>query len=440
MEASQELSLEQQIASSAAEQDPDVAVRMIKESLSNGISASVLPLLQKLAKLDDKKAADLGSDVVQKLLDSDMVKNTDPLRTGINFLQYSTVSQTTSPTTPQATPDPQAKQFTFTTAEQKDIANKLATSLLAMPTTPSPNNWFNQVIPLIDKVAPDRSAALRQRQAEITNGAPANAQGRGQGRQNLFNSTTTPEQIISQLPTMAEPDRVMAYAALGTKIAAITDEAQGKKLIDQVPDEDQRAALQQRLDNAGVARSIEAGKLDDARKQIASITDRRQQLQRYVALAIGYSKTGNEKDLETAKSVLKDARALTAGFPDTGDDLSDLMELVRGYAVVEPESAFKMVEPGIDMINEYVQATAVLSKYNRDRSFRNGELIFRPNTPGSSLVFRYLSQMQLLGKADLVRANQLLDRVSRPDARLILRLYALQGAMPAAVTRPVVAQ
>ncbi|MFL6373094.1 MAG: hypothetical protein ACJ73D_00360, partial [Pyrinomonadaceae bacterium] len=310
-------------------------------------------------------------------------------------------------------------------------------TIITMPANASSTPWLNQVIPLVDKVAPERTAALRQRQAEIANSTGTtggNNGGRNQARQAMFSSATTPEQIIAQLPAMQDADRGMAYAALAAKIGAMTDDGQAKKLIDQIPDEQQRAALQERLDNTSATRAIQAGKLDDARKQIAQTPDHRQQLQRYVALAIAYSRTGKEEDIETAKSILKDARGLTSGFPDTGDDLSDLMELVRGYAAVEPESAFKMVEPGIDMINEYVQATAVLSKYNRDRSFRNGELVFRPNAPGNSLLFRYLPQIQALGKADLQRSNQLIDRFSRPDARMILRLYVLEGALGQSVT------
>jgi hypothetical protein len=423
--ASQEIALEQQVESAAADQDPDLAVKLIKDSLSDGVSAGVLPLLQKLAKLDDKKAADLGSDVVQKVVDADMVKDTGPLRTGINFLQFAVK-------TPTATTDP--KQFNFTDAEQKQIAEKLVSSLMAMPTSPSPNNWFTQVIPLVDKIEPDRSAVLKGRQAEILATSTQANNGRGGGgqqRQNLFGPSVTADQILAQLPSLPDAQKGTAYAALGSKIGSITDDAQAQKIIDSVSDTDARSSLQQQYDNANAARSITAGKLDDARRQIAAITDPRQRLQRYVALAVAYDKTGKEEDVATAKSLMKDARALTAGFPDTGDDLQDLMTIVGGYSVVEPETAFKIVEPGIEMMNEYVQATAVLSKFNRDRSFRNGELLFRQNGPGSSLVFRYLPQIQMLGQADFQRANSLLDRFSRPDARMILRLYILAGAMPA---------
>ena len=38
---------------------------------------------------------------------------------------------------------------------------------MAMPSSLQSRNWFSQVIPLVDKFAPDKSAALKQRQAEV---------------------------------------------------------------------------------------------------------------------------------------------------------------------------------------------------------------------------------------------------------------------------------
>jgi hypothetical protein len=335
-------------------------------------------------------------------------------------------------------PGAQVKQFNFTDAQQKDIANKLVTSLLAIPVTTSANTWFTQVIPLVDKIVPDRSALLRQRQAEIQRSMPTDIQ-RNQQRQDMFSSGMTADQIVALLPKLSDQDKTNAYMALQNKIGGITDEAQAKKLIDQIPDEKVRSAFQQQLDAARADREIQTGRLDDARRQIAQMADHRLQIQKYVALALAYNKSGKEADVDAARSILRDAKALTANFPESGDDLGELMDIVRGYAVVEPDAAFRILDPGIDMINEYVQAAAVISRYSKDRNFRNGELVFRPN--GVSLpIFRYLGQMQLLGKADLDRANQAVDRFSRADAKMIVRLYILQGATPLLPQRPVGSQ
>jgi len=325
---------------------------------------------------------------------------------------------------PKAT---QPKQFTLTESQQKDIANKLAATLLAMPASLQSSAWFSLVIPLVDKFAPDRSAALKQRQADVQKSMPSDVRGMQQST-GLFNPNMTAEQIVATIPKLPDNSKPMAYSALMNKMRTITDDAQAKKLIDQIPDQKVRDALQTQMDAGRVDRSIQTGKLDDTRRQIPQITDHRQQMSRYVNLAIVYNKSGKEADIETAKSVMRDAKSTMASFPETGDDLTDLMEIVRGYAVIEPETAFKTAEPAIDMINEYSQAAAIMSKYAKDRLFRNGEIIFRSNGSSGSIVFRYLPQLQMLGKADLERTNGLLDRLSRADVRVVLRLYMLQGA------------
>src|SRR5436309_6752602 len=135
---------------------------------------------------------------------------------------------------------------------------------MAMPQTAASNNWFTQVIPLVDKIESGRSPVLKQRQADIQNSTQAtNGRGGGQQRPNLFGPNTTADQILAQLPTMPEAQRGTAYAALGSKIGSMTDDAAAQKLVDQVSDPDERSALQQQLDNTRAAKAIQSGNLDD---------------------------------------------------------------------------------------------------------------------------------------------------------------------------------
>jgi hypothetical protein len=227
----------------------------------------------------------------------------------------------------------------------------------------------------------------------------------------------------------------MAYQSLAGKISQITtDDARAQKLIDQIPDEAARASAQQQFDTAKVGRAAASGKLDDARKQIGTLTDPSTKIKKMVELALQFQKNGGEKDLVSAKALMKDAKGLTKESPDDEDDLADLMEVIRGYAVVEPETAFRLAEPIIDQFNDMVQATAVLSKYNkRDRTFKKGELVMKMNGNGGGfgggnlLLFRYIPQIQMLGKADLTRMSLLSDRFGRSDARTIVKLFVLQG-------------
>ncbi len=89
-----------------------------------------------------------------------------------------------------------------------------------------------------------------------------------------------------------------------------------------------------------------------------------------------------------------------------------------------------MFDPIVDQINDFMQTSAILSKYNkRNRSFKKGELLLQVNgySWDGLLLFRYINQIQLLGKADLIRMSSLSNKFQRGDARTIVKLFVAQG-------------
>ena len=143
-----------------------------------------------------------------------------------------------------------------------------------------------------------------------------------------------------------------------------------------------------------------------------------------------FQKKATDKDHETAVNLMKDAKTLANEYPEDQDELDDLMEIVRGYATVDANEAFRIFDPIVDQINDFVQASAILSKYNkRDRNFKKTELLMKVNgnTYDGLMLFRYIPQIQLLGKADLNRMITLSDKFQRNDARIIVKLFVAQG-------------
>lgn len=423
--AAQEIALEQSFALRAANNDPDKLIKLIKDGIAKGVTVGLIGPLQSLNQKDSKKAIDLGADVVGKLADADMAKNQNDMLTALSYLQFAS-----RPAPP--TPDPKVKPLAFAAAQLKIIANKVVDALLLPAKSWQSMTMITAAIPTLEKYVPERVGLLRQRDGENKKSLPTEMKNQ-LDMQKMWNPGSTPEEILAQLAKMpGENEKRMGYSLLPGKIAQIPDEARAKKLIDQIPDEKTRGAAQEQFDAARIGRESAAGKVDDARRLIGTLTNRRIQIQQLVALATQIQKKGTEKDIETAKGMMADAKALTKDFPDDEDDLADEMEVIRGYAVIDPEIAFRMFEPMVDEFNNMVQASAVLSKYNkRDRTFKKGELVMRANGNFGNgvLLFRYIQQMQLLGKADLEHMSQLCDRFQRSDSRTIVKLFVLQGYM-----------
>lgn len=424
MRVQQEVTLEQRFALLAADENPEKAIKLIKDSLARGISRNVMPLLQKLNKKGEKKAAELAGDVIKKLVDSDLAKKDEDMRVALSFLQYAAK--------PGPTSNPKDKAFTFSEAQIKDLANKMVNTFLQPSKSMTLAMILTQAMPLLEKLAPDRIALLKQREAESQRSLPPEIKDMQQ-RQKLWDPSSTAEDLLAQLPKLTnDVDKTLAYQSLAMKIGQIDDEARAKKLIEQIPDDKARASALEQFESARISRSASSGKLEDARKMIGNLTKKKTQIQKLVALATEFHKKGTEKDIEIAKSLMKEANGIANDSPEDEDELNDLMEVVKGYAVVEPDVAFRMFEPIIDQINDFVHATAILSKYNkRNRSFKKGELVMKVNGNmyDGLLLFKYVTQMQLLGKADLERMSLFSDRFQRSDSRTLVKLFVVQGYM-----------
>ena len=218
--------------------------------------------------------------------------------------------------------------------------------------------------------------------------------------------------------------------SLTNKISQIDDDVRAKKLIEQIPDEKARQNASELYESAKISRTAKDGKLDEAKKLIGSLSKKKTQIFQLVSLALDFHKKGTEKDRETAAGLMKDAKALANEFPEDEQELNDLMEIVKGYATVNADEAFRIFEPIVDQINDIVQATAILSKYNRrNQNFKKGELVMKVNgySWDGLLLFRYINQIQLLGKADLNRMSLFSDKFQRSDTRIIVKLFVAQG-------------
>ncbi len=149
-----EIALEQKFAVLAAEQNPDKAVRLIKDSLAKGISYQVLPLLQKLNEKNEKKAQEVAEDVVKKIVDSDLTKKREDLGAAVNFLQNAT--------NPNAANTTKEKQFKFSDAQLKSIADKVTDTLLVSANSMDNSMTTSRAMPSLEKFAPVKLSLLKQ--------------------------------------------------------------------------------------------------------------------------------------------------------------------------------------------------------------------------------------------------------------------------------------
>ncbi len=420
--AREELRLEQQFAVLAAEQNPDKAIKLLRDSLAKGVSGIVFELLSKINKKDADKAKTLADEIVKKIVDTDLTKKPEEMEVAMMLLRIAAKPETAA--------SAKQKRYKFSDAQTKEIAGKLFTTFMLPSTSLGTSLMFSRVQPMLEKTLPEKAVLLKQRKAELSKNLPPEMK-QWEQMSKIWSPNSTAEELLAEIPKLDENMRERAYEALGQKIAKVEDEAKAKKLIEQIPDEKARERATEKYESAKIDRTANTGNLEAAKKLIGNLGQKKNQIKKLVALALEFKKKKTEKDLETAANLMKDAKGLVNEFPEDEDELNDLMEVVKGYAIINPNEAFRLFDPIVDQINDYVQASAILSKYNkRSETFKKGELLLSVNQSywnDGLLIFRYIGQMQLLGKADLSRMTTLSDKFQRNDSRTIVKLFVAQG-------------
>ena len=136
-------------------------------------------------------------------------------------------------------------------------------------------------------------------------------------------------------------------------------------------------------------------------------------------------------DRKGAGQLLEEARGLLDRQPDDEKEIEALLEVARGYALVEPAKTFEMVEPLIDQGNDMIAAAALLEKFGQGSGFfRKGEMLM---TPGLSMAggsyARYVKALAELARADFDRTRATADRFNRDETRLMARLLIARSIL-----------
>ncbi len=423
--ADDELRLEQSFSAQAADKDPTKAAKLLRESLAkNGVTSSVFQILNKINVKDNKLAVELTAEIGKKLLDSDFTKKDGERNVAITFLRqfYLNSEKTTSKTET-------TKPIKIEEKLAKDLANKIADYLMQVDEKSGMRSYyqFNQAAPVVDKIIPERSHAIKQKQAAVKKSIPQDFPMFDDV--DLSDKNTRPEKIISNAAKMPAQMRGMMYRGAISEALNYGDIEKVRESLKQAPEGKERDDALAYLDSKVAETKIKDGKIDEARKIIDALSSNKEKVERIVQMAIGFQAKDTKEDKENASKLMDEARRLIDDTPQDEDAISDYLKVASGYAYVDPSVSFSMLDAFASQASEIVTAAALLAKYDkRNQSFKNGEMILTRGLPrvGSS-IFQYGKELNLLANADIDRLRSMTDRFQRDDARLLLKLYIVQA-------------
>jgi hypothetical protein len=411
--AQNEFNMEQSFVRLAAEQSPNRAATLLKESLTKGLSNETLNLLKKLHEKDPDLAAGLGSEIVDKLIQSkftiDSQANYQNIQIAINFLSDFIRQR-----------NPGDNSFRFSESEMHTLADKLISYYLDHRDGQA--SYLNySVIPIAEKLSPATVEQLKK----ISKNYPGRGEFSGYDPelQKLLSSDKTAEELLAEAKNYSAFSRRQIYQTAANKYLQQSDFSRASGILNDNFSDDALDEAMKSLKSQWASNLISQGKFSDAETMIDEGPENTRNYQ-YINLANAIYQKDPKENKSYAMAVLSKARSLISERPENSAEMSNLMQIISAYTNIESSEAFRLFEPIVPQINELSDASAVLAEFQGGSGARDGEtLISQGNSFGFYLDYSIFGQ---LSQKDFDRTMSLIDAFTRRETRISLKLQAAE--------------
>lgn len=413
--AQNEYGLEQNLIRMAADQDPERAIKLIKEALKKDPTYETLNLLRKLNEREPDTAAELLSQVIAKLGSNGFSLGTQPdhqaINISINLLtEFIRVK------------NPGEKALKFDDSEARSLFEKL----LAFHLRTVPGQYYysyRSLVPIAEKLSPSSVEQLKKLQTSYGGGIrfaePANTEA-----QKLMNAQTDVGVMLAEADRFPDNVRGQIYQTAARRLAESGDIGTARNLLEDKFDDYQLDGALNNLNWNYMQQLIKKGRFAEAETVIDGFPDEN----KYSAL-IGLARSIFRKDPKTnssyASSILNKIRAEIGPEITNSSEMSAVLQTTTAYAEIDPSEAFRTLEPLIGRLNELSEASAVVYGFQRSSRVKNGEYVI---TSGN-LNGQYIdpSLFRELAKKDFDRTAALVNLFSRREMRVLVRLQIAEA-------------
>jgi hypothetical protein len=395
---------EQRLWDQFAAVDPVKAAQLVKKTTDKGLTSQQVELLKRLYDKDVDKAIDLGATLLGKLK-SDKPENLD-LGAASNLLKFGTQVYDKSRTG-------NGKKPIYTDGDLRDIAEALAQGVLARPT--DSGTPFASYAKDVERFQPGRAIQIRSRvqtKAPVRTGGPPAVRTAGIGNGLAPNA---------------------ASAA-----ARAQQEQNEKKMFDDVAKVGSGKLTAEQRDKI----------IQQSRATIMSMPSREKKVTGLALLAAQVAKAG-DKDL--AAELMRDASSFVNPQPKNYQDFMLTWLLATGYASVDPDHSFSILDDTVNRLNDLIGAGLKLAEFIdvAEEIISDGEL--QVGAFGGSMVRGVTSQLgaadstiQTLTKADFDKMKGVTNHFDRPEIRVLAKMLVLRAVLgnkqPATVKSVKIAQ
>jgi hypothetical protein len=302
----------------------------------------------------------------------------------------------------------------WTAGPERNSAAKLETS----PIERSGLAIARLLLPYFDEHLPEKSAALKARLGEASNGNADDAD----RVQDLLNRAETAKD---------EPGRDRLYWSAAMAAVNNRDLKRATRILEKVSSEPMRAQIERSLNglrdeerSASAQRALDSGDLNAARKLISEISDPGRQFAMLCNTAVSLT---YKNDAARAAQILDDARQLVTNSQPGMDKARNLFQLASVAARVALQRGFDDLKAAVDAINT-VQVVSRWQDIETVADSKSGTAT-RRNTGLGVLRGPFENAFSQLGGVDLDRALQLAQGIQLQEASALAQLAACRGVL-----------
>ncbi len=380
---------ETRLLNQIAAKNVDAALKYGRKTLSKGFNYELLTLLNKIYTKDSEKGASFAEDIVSKL------KSDASKPDALYYLSRVLSMGAENLDSIKGKPD---KRPMFSEQSLRDLAELTAQEILKRED--AENSKFANYIDTIERFLPARAAQIRQ-------------------KFDVKNKKINSRAISAKTPPPApKPISVKTDRESQENLIGNLQNAGGGKLSD----EDRKKILEQ------------------SRKIIAETSNREQKLLALSSLAAQVAKLG---DKELAAELMNDVRNLINLQPKNYRDYMEIWLLSGGYAQIDAEKAFPILEDAIFRLNETISAFVKVGEF-MDVSgdmIDDGEI--QVGSFGGEIsrdLLRNLgaadTSIRSLATANFSRTKALSEKFDRQEVRILAKMLILRSVLANKIEKP----
>ncbi|MEK6282432.1 MAG: hypothetical protein AABN95_18895 [Acidobacteriota bacterium] len=402
-----ERSLESRLASQIAAKNPQLALKLGRQSLAKGVSDDLLSVLSQLKAKDKAAALSFHKEIVDKLKGEHLARDSAASEVAVNLAR--------------SFQPPEADEQVYRELIGILLATALANGCADATADEAPRICFDvgSVFSKIEKYHGQSAAALKRWAGDGPDYYPPPMS--ADVREVIQNGT------VDEILALGERDpnllRQVRWAAM-SKAELSGDVARARQIASESPDEEQRSYMLAQIDQNQMWRSVNAEKLAAIQRQLSRLRSNEQRIQYLLQLAAQVG--GNDR--KAALGFLNQASQIIDSTKPAKAQLQGQLGLAMLYCHLKSDRGFTIMESLMPRLNELVAAAALLdgveNNYLRDEEWNmTGEGVV------GGLLTRLAQNARSFAVLDFDRSVTLARQFERPELRLMAQLRIAQGIL-----------